>query len=224
MISNGSPFTVTTMILGLILASTTVVAWTLFERDGGEDDRRHRSHSRCDSLPQYPQNECNEAPSEDNNDSNCYYTGTLNYYQLAVQRCNDSAPYTLHGMWPTFTDGSWPQFCTPDPLDLGSFDPDLLSEMWQWWPSCPSHPDRECTKYELNKSFWEHEWARHGTCSLYSSQESFFQAAVDIVKNPQNQAKFQSGCSNVPPHKSCLKFTIQNDNNDQDDGNDNDNQ
>ena len=79
-------------------------------------------------------------------------------------KCSGIIPqkFSIHGLWPTYDNGSWPQYC-PSKInnisnnqELNNILPDLN---YHWSDS-------------LNKSnwpLWEHEWQKHGTCALNSS-------------------------------------------------------
>jgi len=82
--------------------------------------------------------------------------------------------FTLHGIWPTRNDGSWPQFCN----DSQSFDPSLISslvpQLWVSWYD-----------YQGNGfDFWSHEWDKHGTCaesvSSMGSEYDYFSSAINL--------------------------------------------
>ncbi|VDL71853.1 unnamed protein product [Nippostrongylus brasiliensis] len=66
--------------------------------------------------------------------------------------------WSIHGLWPNFKNGSYPQFCDGDPM---KFDEDLIKPIEQrllkmWTNLYPSKTAR---------SFWKHEWEKHGTCA-----------------------------------------------------------
>ncbi|WPH04335.1 ribonuclease t2-like protein [Acrodontium crateriforme] len=69
--------------------------------------------------------------------------------------------WTIHGLWPDNCDGTYQANCDADRAYtnitqiLQAFgQDDLLSYMQTYWPD-----------YQGNdESFWEHEWAKHGTC------------------------------------------------------------
>jgi ribonuclease T2 len=52
--------------------------------------------------------------------------------------------FVVHGLWPQYTSGSWPQNCSTEP---GLADPSTMTDIM---------PD---------PSLVAHEWSRHGTCS-----------------------------------------------------------
>jgi len=83
--------------------------------------------------------------------------------------------FTLHGLWPTRNDGSYPSFCNQsapfDPSQISTLV-DTLREVWY--------------DYEQGDgfSFWSHEWDKHGTCAssypLMDSQFNFFSQAIQV--------------------------------------------
>ncbi|KAL3423835.1 Ribonuclease T2 [Phlyctema vagabunda] len=102
-----------------------------------------------------------------------------------------SNSWTVHGLWPDHCDGTYDANCdtkrayTNITAILKSFGKtDLLTYMNTYWKD-----------YEGNdETFWEHEWAKHGTCistlkpSCYTSYTAtqevpdYFQKAVDLFK------------------------------------------
>ncbi|KAL9095360.1 MAG: hypothetical protein Q9165_002231 [Trypethelium subeluteriae] len=114
--------------------------------------------------------------------------------------------WTIHGLWPDFCDGTFPQYCdesrqyTNISCILESYGKtDLLSYMNTYWKD-----------YEgQDQTFWEHEWGKHGTCystlrpscyTDYTPQEEvadFFQQTVDLFKG-LNTYEFLKNASIVP--------------------------
>jgi ribonuclease T2 len=108
-------------------------------------------------------------------------------FLLYVSRWSGSAAYgqylpynvssfTLHGIWPTRNDGSWPSYCTDakfDPTAIRSLIP-TLSAIWYDYDRAPHY------------SFWTHEWSKHGTCALtdqtIGSQYGYFASAITMHK------------------------------------------
>lgn len=80
--------------------------------------------------------------------------------------------FSIHGLWPNYENGKWPQNCDMESsLDESEFS-DLISTMEKNWPSlaCPSSDGLK---------FWSHEWLKHGTCSALN-QHAYFQTALDF--------------------------------------------
>ncbi|KOS21474.1 Ribonuclease Trv [Escovopsis weberi] len=99
--------------------------------------------------------------------------------------------WTIHGLWPDNCDGSFPAACDAsraytnitDILSAGGAD-DTLSYMQTYWKDYGGNDER----------FWEHEWAKHGTCistfspkcydGYQSTEEAvdFFSRTVELFK------------------------------------------
>ena len=114
--------------------------------------------------------------------------------------------WTIHGLWPDFCDGTFPQYCdesrqyTNISCILGSYGKtDLLNYMYSYWQDDEGQ----------DESFWEHEFGKHGTCystlkpscyTDYTPQEEvvdFFQQVVDLFKG-LNTYEFLNNASIVP--------------------------
>jgi len=76
--------------------------------------------------------------------------------------------FVLHGLWPQYDTGSWPEFCSTDPLP-----PDARQLGSSLFPS---------------QNLMEHEWQRHGTCSGLGATAYFRTAdkAVAAVHVPSD--------------------------------------
>jgi hypothetical protein len=83
-----------------------------------------------------------------------------------------SFSFTIHGLWPQRKDGTWPEYCDrARPFSLLRVL-DLLPRLSRYWPSWAGP----------NKSFWAHEWERHGTCAekVIGGQRAFFSAVLKL--------------------------------------------
>ena len=60
--------------------------------------------------------------------------------------------FVIHGMWPQFNNGKWPQNCSTKP---GLSDPSSIIDLMP------------------TKKLITHEWQKHGTCSGLSAQDYF---------------------------------------------------
>ncbi len=65
--------------------------------------------------------------------------------------------FTCHGLWPTYTNGSWPQYCSHEVLDNSSLK-EIKVDLNNHW----SDDGNE------NWKLWSHEWSKHGTCALHN--------------------------------------------------------
>lgn len=82
---------------------------------------------------------------------------------------------TIHGLWPSRDDGTWPAACTNERFDP-SLLADLSEDLAERWPNIKAlSPDTKG-----HTKFWEHEWAKHGTCSGLS-QADYFSTALDLL-------------------------------------------
>ena len=85
--------------------------------------------------------------------------------------------FTIHGLWPQYVDNGYPEFCTDEPFN--STIPDLIGMdiMTKYWPN---------VEYEVNNpnydSFYNHEWTKHGTCSLVNNQFDYFNSTIELAK------------------------------------------
>ena len=94
--------------------------------------------------------------------------GETLYYVFALQKCNSSAPWTIHGLWPQYSNDNWPSYCTNTPFDKSLID-DLWSEILAYWDTCSWSGKSE-------SEFLGHEWTKHGTCSAWDEHGYFSQA------------------------------------------------
>ncbi|KAF3431468.1 hypothetical protein FNV43_RR26199 [Rhamnella rubrinervis] len=82
--------------------------------------------------------------------------------------------FGIHGLWPTFNNGSYPANCNANSPFDGSKISDLTKELQVDWPSltCPS---------TNSSKFWTHEWVKHGTCSeSVLDQHAYFEANLNL--------------------------------------------
>lgn len=99
-------------------------------------------------------------------------------YQEVYPGCEDpltlwNTTMTLHGLWPQYSEGGYPQFCdSPYGPDIDEDDVDPL--MYDYWPNVEADPSSEDYL-----DFWHHEWKKHGTCTHYD-QKQYFQTALDL--------------------------------------------
>jgi len=92
--------------------------------------------------------------------------------------CNEPMPYwgnhfTIHGLWPQFSSGGYPQYCTNEVYD-SKVTTKIGSDMLKYWPNI-----QYVFNDPLYTSFWEHEWSKHGTCTGLS-QEDYFQITISL--------------------------------------------
>lgn len=81
--------------------------------------------------------------------------------------------FTMHGLWPTTAYPPYPAYCEDVSYDDKEIDP-IEQELTNIWPSYLSD----------NHQFWEHEWDKHGTCSLNNpytlTQFDYFNHSLNV--------------------------------------------
>lgn len=78
--------------------------------------------------------------------------------------------FVVHGLWPQYTSGGWPQTCSTGP---GLADPSTITDIM---------PD---------PSLVAHEWAKHGTCSGLDAN-GYFKAVRQAFTSIHVPAKFSA--------------------------------
>jgi hypothetical protein len=101
-----------------------------------------------------------------------------------------SAKFTIHGLWPNYANGGYPQDCVPsNTFSAASLPQPLLNQMSCEWVSYTGS----------NAAFWEYEWGKHGTCalSLLPTQEAFFNTSIALNNQFEaNVSHERAGCCN----------------------------
>ncbi|GMS79256.1 hypothetical protein PENTCL1PPCAC_1431, partial [Pristionchus entomophagus] len=116
-----------------------------------------------------------------------YLMFTMIYPTATCMADDDQAPgsckipsgtsqWTIHGLWPNFKDGSYPQFCDHQKFDEKQVQ-QLHEQMRTKWPNLfPHTPEAQ---------LWSHEWEKHGTCSktdpLLDSQFKYFNMSLFLL-------------------------------------------
>jgi hypothetical protein len=94
---------------------------------------------------------------------------------LGLQRCDDSSPWTIHGLW------AEDNYCE-GPSYSHSAIADLWSQLQQSWPTCSWSGNTE-------DGFLSHEWTKHGTC-FNIAEHAYFTQTLSIY----NQGAWKSQC------------------------------
>lgn len=98
----------------------------------------------------------------------------------------------MHGLWPSLTSGEMLETCnqgkTIEVIDDGS---EIFSEMNHFWRSVMGP----------NKSFWEHEYNKHGYCYAQKNKDlivkDYFQVAMGLYKKLDLQNLIEKAFGNV---------------------------
>ena len=86
---------------------------------------------------------------------------------------------TLHGLWPSLTTGKQIPVCNKGTIPIIDDGSETFLEMRKFWPSLD----------EDNKSFWEHEYNKHGYCYMkhigadVNQPTIYFAKALELLKS-----------------------------------------
>lgn len=92
---------------------------------------------------------------------NNFIFSSLVYY-LSLQRCSKYNDFSIHGLWPDYIDGGYPQFCTNQQFNLSTIEP-IMDDLNKYWNSCIGKSD----------TFWKHEFTQL-KLSLYKNKMNIF--------------------------------------------------
>lgn len=107
-------------------------------------------------------------------------------YHLALQRCNKSSEFSIHGLWPDYIGGGYPQFCTKQRFDFKIIEP-ILDDLNHHWNSCSGK----------SRSFWAHEFQKHATCFEPPTTElEYFTNALAIYHKLKDDGTIAAKCHN----------------------------
>ena len=96
---------------------------------------------------------------------------------------------TIHGLWPNYDSGKYPQFC-----DKRKFDPDKVADLQDRlnaeWPDLLS-----------KGGLWSHEFEKHGTCSasVLPTEHDYFGAALSLNERLDLTSASRAYLSAAPP-------------------------
>ncbi|XP_043707039.1 ribonuclease 2 isoform X4 [Telopea speciosissima] len=106
---------------------------------------------------------------------------------------NSPTEFTIHGLWPDYNDGTWPECCSRSSFNMKEIS-SLLGELQKYWPSLSCGSPSTC--FGGRGVFWAHEWEKHGTCSspVIHDEYTYFLTALNLY------SKY-----NVTP-RDCIKI------------------
>ena len=118
-----------------------------------------------------------------------------NFYYLALFKHKHQ--YTIHGLWPQYSDNTWPSFCKDIPFNIDKLKP-LEKKLLEYWELPKDHD-------KLEISFWSHEWKKHGTCMFTSppmTEFEYFSKAIElyeyVIENLNIEGYNQNGRYMIP--------------------------
>lgn len=88
-----------------------------------------------------------------------------------------SGAFSIHGLWPEYSNGSWPEYCARsgagDARRAGGAGAEEQQAIMDCvWPSMTGP----------NEQFWDHEWYKHGTCSVdgVGNRATYFETVLRL--------------------------------------------
>ena len=106
-------------------------------------------------------------------------------YLLALEK-NETLPagYSIHGLWPQYTNGSYPQYCRKVSFDKDKIE-NLVPKLDKFWASNEGS----------NDDFWKHEWQKHGSCMfIQMTEEEYFSKTLNLYQDAINKNIINNNC------------------------------
>ena len=126
----------------------------------------------------------------------CINNNDTRYYYLSLKRVNKNTSWSIHGLWPQYSQTSYPQFCKNIPFDIEKIKPMLLDLNKFWYSGI-----------EPNNVFWKHEWEKHGTCMIGDlSVLEYFTRALNVFHNAREHNWFD--CCNLSRTECLIPFDL----------------
>jgi ribonuclease T2 len=83
--------------------------------------------------------------------------------------------FTIHGLWPEYKNGSWPQFCNASKFNVTTLDP-INQSLVKYW-----------TDFKNPEQFWSHEYYKHLSCleedPIFNNEYTCFNTGLKIRSN-----------------------------------------
>ena len=100
---------------------------------------------------------------------NRYNNDTNRYYYLSLVN-DDNRGWSIHGLWPQYTQNSYPTYCRDVDFDYSKLTLILPDLQKHWYSADGSDED-----------FWSHEWKKHGSCMYNNCDElEYFRKALEL--------------------------------------------
>ena len=108
-----------------------------------------------------------------------YIFGDTRFYYLSLIRESEYSDkgWGIHGLWPQYTENSYPSFCRDVTFDINELRT-ILPDLQKYWYSTESP----------NQDFWEHEWKKHGSCMFQEMNElQYFSKTLELFHYVYNK-------------------------------------
>lgn len=83
--------------------------------------------------------------------------------------------FVIHGLWPEYSNGSWPSYCDPDAVFNQTQLAPILPQMLEYWPGLYPNPS-----LQSSISFWKHEYMKHATCANIDD-DYYYYRGEDVI-------------------------------------------
>lgn len=95
------------------------------------------------------------------------------YYLALLKNKNNVHGISIHGLWPNYSDGSYPTFCKLVDFDFSKLSP-IIEQLRTNWDL-----PQDINKDEIQ--FWAHEWKKHGSCMFQEMDEhEYFTKTLEL--------------------------------------------
>jgi ribonuclease T2 len=94
---------------------------------------------------------------------------------------NTKLNFTIHGLWPEYSNNSYPEYCNKSAIFNISQIEYLIPILNVKWPSSNGS----------NIDFWEHEYLKHATCFPNVTEEQFFLDVLHLFDDADSTRTFQ---------------------------------
>lgn len=103
---------------------------------------------------------------------NSYVCKKSQFYYLSLIKEPDNS-FSIHGLWPQYSESSYPVYCRPVEFSLKALDP-IMDKLNKYWYSNRGPNDK----------FWKHEYEKHGSCMFIPITElNYFSKTIQIYED-----------------------------------------
>ena len=93
------------------------------------------------------------------------------FYYLSLKKdSSKNNNWSIHGLWPQYSDNEYPTYCKKVDFDISKLEP-ILPDLNNYWYS----------NKDKNEVFWKHEWQKHGSCVFKEMDElEYFKTTLSL--------------------------------------------
>lgn len=100
---------------------------------------------------------------------------------------NHNLMFTIHGLWPEYTNDTYPSYCNQSAYFNESKLKPILDDLNTYWLNYESYTPEFMYNYQQknnsvtdNPSFWKHEYLKHATCYPNVTELEFFNKTLNL--------------------------------------------